>query len=474
MLIIRSDNPMTINTGKDIWTLVFLEDGRHLLSGGREEIIRQWHIEDAKEVEDQRLTASGHKQVTAIALSADGNWIVSGGQGAVSIWNRKTRKAAFTSNEHSDWVNEAHVSPESTRFATASDDKKVIIWNISNGKPLVGPLYHENVVESVKFSPDGNRIATAVRNGEMRIYNAHNGQLLGNIAVAFSKAIRIAWSGDSHIFALSSGNVLRHVYVDTPTFLSEWTIPSQPHDYASIALASNGRFVAAFVGSFLTFWDTATSAQLGPFCEHPDAPRLYSIALSPDNNYVATGGYGGIITLRNLSNIIPMSYRVDRNVGSRAVNDTRLQIEALRSILRGLESRSGMFYQPDFSIAEYHITSDGPGSQLSGHAQAQITPLCIPNGAYRIKSKIDDLYLMSSRDGTFAVVVQTLDQSDVFQRVRHHSLEVDHLSETIAVGCLSRCRWYLLYHGQLGPSVDRRGGRSITCGSERYHMDLRT
>ncbi|KAF8550171.1 WD40 repeat-like protein [Imleria badia] len=172
----------TINTGRDGWVLVFLEDGRHFLSGGREEIIRQWRVDDGTEVADQRLTASGLTEVSAIALSGDGNWIVTGGWQSVSIFNRRTRQCTSTAKEHSAWVLDIDVSPDSTKFATASRDCKAIIWNIANGRPHIVPLQHGNHhVSSVRFSPDGNRIATAEYGGEPPRFPPLPGPSLGQV-----------------------------------------------------------------------------------------------------------------------------------------------------------------------------------------------------------------------------------------------------------------------------------------------------
>ena len=56
MLITYSDNVIQIEVDgrKSISSLVFLEDGKHLLTGGFDETIRQWRVEDGREIEDQR------------------------------------------------------------------------------------------------------------------------------------------------------------------------------------------------------------------------------------------------------------------------------------------------------------------------------------------------------------------------------------------------------------------------------------
>ena len=71
----------------------------------------------------------------------------------------------------------------------------------------------------------------------------------------------------------------------------------------SIALASNGKFLATFAHCCVSFWDTSTLTRIGPVIE--DSQRILSIALSPDCSYLATGGYEGNIIIRNLNNILP-------------------------------------------------------------------------------------------------------------------------------------------------------------------------
>jgi len=246
ILIVRSDNARTIEVEgrRPVRSLIFLEDGRHLLSGGEDGIIRQWRVEDGREVQDQRLTASG--DVYAIAVSSDGNWIVSIGLRVATVWNRRTRQIAHTVNGHTDWVYSTDVSPDSTRFATGSNDRRTFIWDISTGRQLVGPLEDGNSVSAARFSPNGKRLATTTTR-ELRIYNAHNGQLLRNIATGpLYSTNPIAWSSDSQrIFSLSY-NVIRHVYVDTGTVLSEWTIPGEAINFFSIALPSNGPQIHRF------------------------------------------------------------------------------------------------------------------------------------------------------------------------------------------------------------------------------------
>ena len=250
-----------------------------------------------------------------IALSGDGKWIVSTGRLGTTVWNRGTRQIAYTVNSKSAYVATLDVSPDSIKFATGSSNKTVIIWAISNGRRLVVLGPHVNVVTAVRFSPDGDRVAVAVPGQGLHIYEAYGGQSLRFIEAECSRLNGLVWLGDSiHIYTLS-GSSIKCLHGDKFETLSEWAIPGSlihdPNGSSGIALPRNGRFIASFAGRVVTFWNTSTRVRLGPLFEHLQVDNLYSIALSPDSNYVATGNNDGMIILRDLKDIIPSSLRVD-------------------------------------------------------------------------------------------------------------------------------------------------------------------
>ena len=59
----------------------------------------------------------------------------------------------------------------------------------------------------------------------------------------------------------------------------------------------------SFYRCSLSLWDTSTHARLGPVLDHPQHPKLYSLALSSDNNFAATSSTDG----ESLYTISPVS-----------------------------------------------------------------------------------------------------------------------------------------------------------------------
>ena len=290
-----------------IYSVAFHSDRMQLFSG-KKDGVRRWQVSDGQEVGNQM----GMDLNFGISVSRDGKWIVCGTSRGVSIWDAKTQEKAIEV-EATDFVGAVDISPESTRFATAAGllgpDYKASIWNIVTGDRLVGPLLHDGHIAGIKFSPNGVHIATAVRDSSIRVFDSRNGDqlitIMANIS-ASSPSTPLAWSNNGQqIFAASKDRKIKSLDVSTGSQLAELQVHGDG-EVKSIALAANGKFLATFADRSISFWDTSTLSQIGPDIE--ESQRIWSIALSQDYSYLATGGFRGNITIRNLNNILPDIY----------------------------------------------------------------------------------------------------------------------------------------------------------------------
>jgi WD40 repeat protein len=293
-----------IETGDGaIWSVAFDSDGMQLFSG-KNDGVRRWRVADGQELGNRMPM-----DVYAISVSRDGKWIVCGtGEGA-SVWDAKTHEKTIEV-EGTVFVGAVDISPESTRFATAAgrSDYNASIWNIITGERLVGPLQHDNAITGIKFSPNGEHIATA-SNDSICVFDSRNGDQLITIKTDiphWSPMTPLAWSYDGQqIFVASSARKIKSFDVSTGSQLAEFQVHGDG-EVESIALAANGKFLATYTDRSISFCDTSTLTQIGPVIE--DSQAIYSIALSPDCSYLATGGLEGNITIRNLNNILPDLY----------------------------------------------------------------------------------------------------------------------------------------------------------------------
>ena len=245
--------------------------------------------------------------VYAISVSRDHKWIVCGAARGASVWDGEINEKVIDMEGENIVVDSVDVSPDSTRFATGTGNGQASIWSITTGRRVVGPLeLDDDWVSGVRFSPSGEHIATACKTS-IRIFDSQTGDKLITIDThtpQFGAATPIAWSSDGRQIFVASRDKFRAFDTSTGTQLAESQIPYD--GVPSIALASNGKFIAALANRSVSFLDTSTLARIGPVIE--DSEGIRSVAISPDSTRLATGRGDGKIIIRDLAKILPDSY----------------------------------------------------------------------------------------------------------------------------------------------------------------------
>ena len=284
-----------IDGGSDIIRAVtFAANGEYLVSGASRGV-RVWQVEDGKQM------ATVEANVWCLAVSKDGRWIAGGTRGGnVFVWDAETYEEVISELHKEDdhyHIYGVDFSPDSTRLVSASYNGTATIWDIASRKRLQ-TLDHGygNGVRAAKYSPQGDRIATA-NSHSVRLWDSNDGRLLlivkANVNPLYNTGL--LWF-NNHLFVASESKI-KKIESSTGSTVSEWPVPDSLH-LSCIALPKHGEFIAYSTPRTVTFWDTTTHTQLG-FIQHPQEIR--SIAVSPDDRFLAIGGEDGKITITSLS-----------------------------------------------------------------------------------------------------------------------------------------------------------------------------
>ena len=294
MLIVGQEdrNPVIeINIGSWVDAVTFSANGEYLLTGDNKGV-RVWRVENGQQM------ATLDALCKCLAVSKDGRWIAAGtSSGEVIAWDAKTYERVIWHRADDRTINGVDLSPDSTRLVSASDNWKVTIWDIGTRK-RVQTLDHGNWVKAAKYSPQGDRIATATETS-VRVWDSNDGRLLMDIKVTVTPWFNtgLLWF-DNHLFVVS-GSKITQLEASTGSTVSEWPVPNSIK-LPCIALPKHRKFIAYSTQCTVTFWDTATHTQLG-LIQHPRSIR--SIAVSPDDRFLAVGAEDGKITINSLSRI---------------------------------------------------------------------------------------------------------------------------------------------------------------------------
>ena len=174
----------------------FSPDGQTLSIGGVDEPVNQiqnaaiWTFSVGSWKPLQKLTE--YLNITALAYSPDGRWLVGGGTSRnVQVWRASDGGPVLTLS-HAHQVAKAAVSPDSSTVATATcqttvnevcTEGGVWIWDLLTGKLVRRLAGFADAVESVAFSADGSTLIAASRNGTLSFYNMSDSSSLFEFAV---------------------------------------------------------------------------------------------------------------------------------------------------------------------------------------------------------------------------------------------------------------------------------------------------
>ncbi|WP_036028833.1 AAA-like domain-containing protein, partial [Leptolyngbya sp. PCC 6406] len=151
-------------------------DGQTIVSGGDDGTVRLW----SRSGEALGTPFTGHQGVVrSVALSGDGQTIVSGGDdGTVRLWSRSGEALGTPFTGHQGWVWSVALSGDDQTIVSGGSDGTVRLWSRSGealGTPFTG---HEGRVSSVALSGDGQTIVSGGLDGTVRLWS-RSGEALG-------------------------------------------------------------------------------------------------------------------------------------------------------------------------------------------------------------------------------------------------------------------------------------------------------
>ncbi len=156
----------------------------------------------------------GHeKDVSSLAVSPDGNYVVSGSwENNVILWSLDSFEQIWKFTAHQSTVEKIDFGPDSRYFVTCSNDANAHIWDAKKQtKSLTLPSHRSNVNDA-KFNDnykgnEGRFVATATKDGIVRVFDRdEEGELIRKLEVKKASADAITFGPNGKFLLVACGD----------------------------------------------------------------------------------------------------------------------------------------------------------------------------------------------------------------------------------------------------------------------------
>ena len=165
----------------DVVTLAFTPDGSLLASGGHDQMILIWDMENP----GRASSNADRAQQLGIGCEFQRGWTDAGlrqcGWYAAPVGRYQRGGSGQPLSDHTGWVRSVVFSPDGSLLASGSGDRSIILRDASTGQrladipPMIG---HTDEVHALAFSPDGSQLLSGDEQGDILVWRTAPSQPL--------------------------------------------------------------------------------------------------------------------------------------------------------------------------------------------------------------------------------------------------------------------------------------------------------
>jgi len=187
--------------------VAFSAAGHRLASVGGDGAIRVWAVEangtlaplHRFEGQAAPTSSTGFSPLSAVCFSPDGRFVVAGGADAVvRIWDVQTKTEVRGLRGHTDWVTAVCFTPDGRYVASAAAEKDnaVRVFEVSGLDPSSAAGGHLLEVNAAAVSPNGKLVATAGKDQTIKVWDIATGKEVGTLVGNAEVPLALAFLSD--------------------------------------------------------------------------------------------------------------------------------------------------------------------------------------------------------------------------------------------------------------------------------------
>ncbi len=245
----------------------------------------------------EQYTVQHNSSVGSVAISADGNKVVTGSldhTAKIVVWDGNAWIEQHVI-AHNSPVYSVAISADGNRVVTGSDDRtaRIVAWD-GNAWTEQHTIRHNDWVHSVAISADGNKVVTGYRDNTAKIFAWNGNAWIEQYTIRHNSSVySVAISADGNkVVTGSFDNTAKIVAWDGNAWLDQYTIRHNEGKVLSVAISADGNRVVS--GSLdhtarIVAWNGNAWVEQYTI-RHNN--WVLSVAISADGNRVVTGSDG--------------------------------------------------------------------------------------------------------------------------------------------------------------------------------------
>jgi WD40 repeat protein len=270
-------------------------DGHYIVSGSEDRTVRAWDLQTGEVLHILR----GHDApVNAVAVGSPEHCIVTGSSdGTVRVWDLRTGQALRTLEGHLGPVLAVAVSGDGRHVVSGSADRTVRVWDLQSGQVLRTVDGHGSSVHAVAISRDGRQIVSGSYNGTVRVWKLASGQMLRNLEGHHFGVIGVVVTGDGrYVVSGSRDRTVRVWDLKTGRALH---ILIHPDSVNAVEASGDGRYVVSGAWDYaVRIWDLNSGVCLQILEAH--TARVNAVGFTTDGRHVISGSSDGTLGIWDL------------------------------------------------------------------------------------------------------------------------------------------------------------------------------